>query len=42
MALHPPTGTINCLALNAKGEMSGVTSTSGQAWKIPAGWAIRR
>jgi N4-(beta-N-acetylglucosaminyl)-L-asparaginase len=31
----PPTGTINCLALNSKGEMSGVTSTSGLAWKIP-------
>ena len=31
---HPPTGTINCLALNSKGEMSGVTSTSGLAWKI--------
>lgn len=35
MALHPTTGTINCLALNAKGEMSGVTTTSGMAWKIP-------
>ncbi len=34
-ATHPPTGTINCLALNAKGEMSGVTTTSGLAWKIP-------
>ncbi|HWG59718.1 MAG TPA: N(4)-(beta-N-acetylglucosaminyl)-L-asparaginase [Candidatus Acidoferrales bacterium] len=32
---HPPTGTINCLALNEKGEMSGVTTTSGLAWKIP-------
>jgi N4-(beta-N-acetylglucosaminyl)-L-asparaginase len=31
----PPTGTINCLALNEKGEMSGVTTTSGLAWKIP-------
>ncbi len=31
----PPTGTINCLALNAKGEMSGCTTTSGLAWKIP-------
>src|SRR5690348_16166160 len=31
---HPPTGTINCLALNEKGEMSGVTTTSGLAWKI--------
>lgn len=35
MAKYPPTGTINCLALNAKGEMSGVTTTSGLAWKIP-------
>ena len=35
VALHPPTGTINCLALNAKAEMSGVTTTSGLAWKIP-------
>lgn len=34
-AIHPPTGTINCLALNAKGEMSGTTTTSGLAWKIP-------
>ena len=32
---HPPTGTINCMALNGKGEMSGVTTTSGLAWKIP-------
>jgi N4-(beta-N-acetylglucosaminyl)-L-asparaginase len=35
MALYPPTGTINCLGLNSKGEMSGVTTTSGLAWKIP-------
>src|SRR5216683_7904911 len=35
MAVRPTTGTINCLALNAKGEMSGVTTTSGLAWKIP-------
>ena len=34
-AMHPITGTINCLALNAKGEISGVTTTSGLAWKIP-------
>jgi N4-(beta-N-acetylglucosaminyl)-L-asparaginase len=34
-AMYPPTGTINCLALNAKGEMSGTTTTSGLAWKIP-------
>ena len=31
----PPTGTINCLAVNAKGEVSGTTTTSGLAWKIP-------
>ncbi|MGI8962848.1 MAG: N(4)-(beta-N-acetylglucosaminyl)-L-asparaginase [Bryobacteraceae bacterium] len=35
MAMHPTYGTINCLALNEKGEMSGVTTTSGLAWKIP-------
>lgn len=35
VAIHPPTGTINCLALNDRGEMSGVTTTSGLAWKIP-------
>jgi N4-(beta-N-acetylglucosaminyl)-L-asparaginase len=32
--LDPPTGTINCSVLNQKGEMSGVTTTSGLAWKI--------
>jgi N4-(beta-N-acetylglucosaminyl)-L-asparaginase len=32
--LRPPTGTINCSAINAKGEMSGATTTSGLAWKI--------
>ena len=31
----PPKGTINCLALNRKGEMSGCTTTSGLAFKIP-------
>jgi len=30
----PPHGTINCLALNEKGEMSAVTTTSGAAFKI--------
>lgn len=30
-----PTGTISCLALNAKGELSGVTTTSGLAYKVP-------
>ncbi|MDE3166880.1 MAG: N(4)-(beta-N-acetylglucosaminyl)-L-asparaginase [Acidobacteriota bacterium] len=34
-AVHPPHGTINCIALNDKGEMSAVTTTSGMAWKIP-------
>ena len=34
-AIHPPHGTINCIALNAQGEMSAVTTTSGLAWKIP-------
>ena len=29
------TGTINCLAVNEKGELSGVTTTSGLAYKIP-------
>lgn len=28
-------GTINCNGLNAKGEVCGVTTTSGLAWKIP-------
>jgi N4-(beta-N-acetylglucosaminyl)-L-asparaginase len=31
----PPTGTITCLALNDQSEISGVTSTSGHAWKAP-------
>jgi len=30
----PPTGTINCLAVNEKGEISGTTTTSGLSWKI--------
>jgi N4-(beta-N-acetylglucosaminyl)-L-asparaginase len=34
MVVRPPTGTINCLALNGRGEMSGTTTTSGLAWKI--------
>jgi N4-(beta-N-acetylglucosaminyl)-L-asparaginase len=34
-AVHPPHGTINCISLNQKGEMSAVTTTSGMAWKIP-------
>ena len=31
---HPPTGTINCLAVDASGNISGTTTTSGLAWKI--------
>ncbi|HET6837783.1 MAG TPA: N(4)-(beta-N-acetylglucosaminyl)-L-asparaginase [Gemmatimonadales bacterium] len=30
-----PTGTINLNLVNAKGEVSSVTTTSGLAWKIP-------
>ncbi len=30
-----PTGTINLNLVNAKGEISSVTTTSGLAWKIP-------
>jgi N4-(beta-N-acetylglucosaminyl)-L-asparaginase len=33
--IFPPTGTIHCSALNEKNEMSGCTTTSGLAWKIP-------
>jgi N4-(beta-N-acetylglucosaminyl)-L-asparaginase len=33
--LFPPTGTIHCSALNEKGEISGVTTTSGLAFKLP-------
>jgi N4-(beta-N-acetylglucosaminyl)-L-asparaginase len=33
--LFPPTGTIHCSALNGKGEISGCTTTSGLAWKLP-------
>ncbi len=33
--LVPPTGTIHCSALNEKGEMSGCTTTSGLAFKLP-------
>jgi N4-(beta-N-acetylglucosaminyl)-L-asparaginase len=31
----PPHGTINCSAVNANGDISSVTTTSGLAWKIP-------
>jgi len=33
--IFPPTGTIHCSALNEKGEMSGITTTSGLAFKLP-------
>ena len=35
--IHPEHafGTINCNALSAKGELAGVTTTSGLSWKIP-------
>ncbi|MEJ7618938.1 MAG: N(4)-(beta-N-acetylglucosaminyl)-L-asparaginase [Pyrinomonadaceae bacterium] len=35
--IHPAHiyGTINCNGINAKGEIGGVTTTSGLAWKIP-------
>jgi N4-(beta-N-acetylglucosaminyl)-L-asparaginase len=32
---HPPTGTINCIAVNSRGDISGTTTTSGLAFKIP-------
>ncbi len=33
-AIHPPHGTINCIVMNEKGEMSTVTTTSGMAWRL--------
>ena len=33
--LFPQTGTIHCSALNEKGEISGATTTSGLAFKLP-------
>jgi N4-(beta-N-acetylglucosaminyl)-L-asparaginase len=33
--IYPPTGTIHCSVLSAKGEMAGTTTTSGLAWKVP-------
>ena len=32
---HDFFGTINCDGINARGEICGVTTTSGLAWKIP-------
>ncbi len=34
MVLFPPTGTIHCSVLAANGEMSGITTTSGLAYKL--------
>jgi N4-(beta-N-acetylglucosaminyl)-L-asparaginase len=31
---HPPWGTIPCMAVNEKGDISATTTTSGLAWKI--------
>jgi N4-(beta-N-acetylglucosaminyl)-L-asparaginase len=33
--LFPPTGTIHCSVLDEKGGMSGITTTSGLAFKLP-------
>ncbi|HEY6371310.1 MAG TPA: N(4)-(beta-N-acetylglucosaminyl)-L-asparaginase [Candidatus Sulfotelmatobacter sp.] len=33
--LFPPTGTIHCSVLDDKGQMSGITTTSGLAFKLP-------
>jgi N4-(beta-N-acetylglucosaminyl)-L-asparaginase len=33
--VFPPTGTIHCSALNEKGDISGITTTSGLAFKLP-------
>ncbi|MEJ7577300.1 MAG: N(4)-(beta-N-acetylglucosaminyl)-L-asparaginase [Pyrinomonadaceae bacterium] len=35
VARRPTTGTINCIALDSASDISGVTTTSGLAWKIP-------
>jgi N4-(beta-N-acetylglucosaminyl)-L-asparaginase len=34
VVMHPRTGTINCLAVNEKGNICGTTTTSGLSWKI--------
>jgi len=33
--LFPPPGTIHCSVLNDRGEISGITTTSGLAFKLP-------
>jgi N4-(beta-N-acetylglucosaminyl)-L-asparaginase len=32
---RPPTGTIPCMAVDANGDISATTTTSGLSWKIP-------
>jgi len=32
---HPKTGTIPCMAVDANGDISATTTTSGLSWKIP-------
>jgi len=32
---RPPTGTINLNTVNARGDISSVTTTAGLAWKVP-------
>src|SRR4030081_3041265 len=32
---HPPTGTIPCMAVDGKGDISATQTTSGLSWKIP-------
>src|SRR3984893_14750595 len=32
---HPRTGTIPCMAVDARGDISATTTTSGLSWKIP-------
>jgi N4-(beta-N-acetylglucosaminyl)-L-asparaginase len=32
---HPKTGTIPCMAVDSKGDISATTTTSGLSWKIP-------
>src|SRR3981189_1587797 len=33
---HPRTGTIPCMAVDANGDISATTTTSGLSWKLPA------
>ena len=40
MALHPPTGTINCLALNEKGDLRKLTAARGWLFAEPHSVAV--